>query len=83
MKRLENGLKRQKRLHYLLFRRQRFHYLLFRRQRFHYCLGLTEKKRKENAGALLKWYEKIDDPAKKYNQIIKIYAEQLKKREKG
>ena len=73
MKRLENGLKRQK----------RFHYLLLRRKRFHYCLGLTEKKRKENAGALLKWYEKIDDPAKKYNQIIKIYAEQLKKRENG
>ena len=72
MKRLENGLKRQK----------RFHYLLLCRKRFHYCLGLTEKKRKENAGALLKWYEKIDDPAKKYNQIIKIYAEQLKKREK-
>lgn len=73
MKRLENGLKRQK----------RFHYLLLCRKRFHYCLGLTEKKRKENAGALLKWYEKIDDPAKKYNQIIKIYAEQLKKRENG
>ena len=73
MKRLENGLKRQK----------RFHYLLLCRKRFHYCLGLTEKKRKENAGVLLKWYEKIDDPAKKYNQIIKIYAEQLKKRENG
>ena len=73
MKRLENGLKRQK----------RFHYLLLCRKRIHYCLGLTEKKRKENAGALLKWYEKIDDPAKKYNQIIKIYAEQLKKRENG
>ena len=73
MKRLENGLKSQK----------RFHYLLLCRKRFHYCLGLTEKKRKENAGALLKWYEKIDDPAKKYNQIIKIYAEQLKKRENG
>ena len=77
MKRLENGLKRQKRFHC-----KRFHYLPFYRKRFHYCLGLTEKKRKENAGALLNWYEKIDDPAKKYNQIIKIYAEQLKKREK-